>query len=257
MRAAIAALFAATVFAGPALAAPDRADDWLCRVTPTADLLTNEFVLRGDRKTLCVGGECRVMTAPDDHHRQYRCGELEADHHCLRDPLLVPARAPLISAEHIVFDLAARSFEGEAAGQIGMARGPYDRSFMGSCSPVPGGSAAAVAEHGPPALTRLSEGEVRALFSTQIIIREGAFGGGLADQFTPDGGYSQSGKFVPRQGTYDIRGDLVCVSEEGGAETCRTFYRAPDGQLWQTINFGGTGIVVAIGRVRIEYPRGR
>jgi hypothetical protein len=131
-------LLAALLIAGPSAAAHRAGQDWLCRMNPATDLPTSEFVVSADRKTLCVAGDCRTLAAPDRTHRQFRCGELEAEHRCLHNPLIVSSGGPRIFEEHVVIDLAAHTFEGEASGEVGdRGRWPYDRKFSGACQPAP------------------------------------------------------------------------------------------------------------------------
>ena len=93
------------------------------------------------------------------------------------------------------------------------------------------------------------------MFSKNLIIRQGPpdHVGDISDEFTSKGSYFQSGKRVPLTGSYVVRGDLVCVDEgRNAAEKCRAFYRSPEGELWETLNFGGTTTVVALVRIQIE-----
>jgi hypothetical protein len=135
---AASTLLAALLIAGPSAAAHRAGQDWLCRMSPPTDLPTNEFVVTADRKTFCVASDCRILSVPDRTHRQFRCGELEMDHKCFSNPLIVSSGGPWIYEEHIVIDLTARTFEGEASGERGdRARVTFDRKFNGACQPAP------------------------------------------------------------------------------------------------------------------------
>jgi hypothetical protein len=128
-------------------------------------------------------------------------------------------------------------------------------AVMGVLATTAVASAAPAPESGPSSLTRLSASEVRALFSKNLIIRQGAPGrlGNISDEFTAKGRYFQSGMRMPLMGSYVIRGDLVCIDEGLRAEEkCRAFYRSPDGDLWQTIRSEGASTVVALGLIQIE-----
>jgi len=107
---------------------------------------------------------------------------------------------------------------------------------------------------GPASLTRLSGPEVRALFSRNLIIRQGAPQyWQYSDEFTARGAYFQSGRRLPLMGSYVIRDDLVCVDEgQRAAEVCRALYRSPNGDLWWTMNFEGTQTLLGIMRIQIE-----
>jgi hypothetical protein len=117
-----------------------------------------------------------------------------------------------------------------------------------SAAQLPTGSA-------PSSLTRLSEADVRVLFSKNLIIRPGApeHLGNISDEFTAKGSYFQSGRRIPLMGSYAIRGDLVCVDEGPSApEKCRAIYRSPDGELWETYAFEGTATVIGLVRIQVE-----
>jgi len=131
-------LFAALLIAGPSAAAHRTEPDWLCRMSPATGLPIDTFVVGADRKTLCVESDCHTLSAPDRTHRQFRCGEFEVEHKCLSNPLVVSSGGPWIYEMHIVIDLTARTFEGEASGEEGdRARFLYDRKFSGACQPAP------------------------------------------------------------------------------------------------------------------------
>jgi hypothetical protein len=118
------------------------------------------------------------------------------------------------------------------------------------------GSIAHASDLGPPSLTRVSEAQLKDLFSKNLIIRDGLPGrpGSWSDEFTARGEYFQSGRYIPLRGSYSIRDDLVCVRDDGHAvEDCRGFYQSPNGDLWRTIPVsGGDSTPVAIGRIQVE-----
>lgn len=118
------------------------------------------------------------------------------------------------------------------------------------------GSVAHASDLGPSSLTRLSEAQLKDLFSKNLIIRDGLpeRPGQWSDEFTARGQYFQSGRHIPLRGSYSIRGDVVCVQDDGHAmEDCRGFYRSPNGDLWRTIPMsGGDSAPVAIGRIQLE-----
>jgi len=107
---------------------------------------------------------------------------------------------------------------------------------------------------GPASLTRLPEADVRALFSRNLIIRQGTPDHTqFADEFTTSGHYFQSGRRVPLGGSYTIQGDQVCVKESTGlVQKCHAFYRSSNGDLWWTMNFYGTETLIGIMLIQVE-----
>jgi hypothetical protein len=54
-------------------------------------------------------------------------------------------------------------------------------------------------------------------------------------------------------GSYAIRGDRVCIDEGLSAgEKCRSFYRSPTGELWETDPFGVASTVYGLVRIQME-----